>query len=641
MQTLYRATAACVAGVLIAAAATAEPIENIVTTASRSAVAASRVGSTFSVVDRALIERRQAVMIADILQDLPGVAVSRLGGPGSQTQLRLRGAEANHVLVLIDGVAVNDPTAADEFSFEQLTSWDIDRIEVIRGPQSALWGSDAVAGVINFITRRAGAEPFGAAGFAEAGSADSRRAGVRAGGRQGRFSGMASLSWFATDGENIARSGAERDGYENLSAGVTAGFAASDALRFDISARHTDASADFDETFSTGLPADADLVSDTRHLYLRGSTELLLHDGRWRQQLSTAWADSERENRDTGKLTDRSAGERLELSYQSSWELGREPGHYRLTAAIDYDRETFSQAFPGNPFLAAADQRQERDTTGLVAEFQARPAPGLDLSASLRRDDHSDFKDKTSVRVTAAWQRTASDTRLHASFGTGMKKPTFTELFGFFPASFVGNPDLKPEESRGFDIGIEQGLFDSRLRADLSWFYAELEDEIQTVFLPGFLASVINSDGRSRRQGVELELRARPVAGLQLRGSYTYTDASEPAASGGRQREIRRPRHMAALNLDYAFAADRAGVNLNLSYTGAQLDLDFSRFPSPLVRLDEYLLVNLAASYAVSEQLTVYARADNLFDTGYENAFGYRSPGAAFHAGLRVAFGRH
>lgn len=628
------------AALFAGAAAADDRIENIVSTASRTELPAARVGSAFSVVDRALIERRQAVLASDLLQDLPGVAVSRLGGPGSQTQLRLRGAEANHVLVLIDGMPVNDPAAADEFSFEQFTSWDLERIELIRGPQSALWGSDAMAGAINFITRRDGAAPLSAAGFAEGGSFDSRRAGLRAGGGRGRFSGTASLSWFETDGENIARQGDERDGYENLTLGLHTAFEVSEQLALELTARHTDASADFDDTFATGLPTDADLVTDTRYWYLQGAAELALQDGRWRQRLTAHWLDSERKNRDAGRLTDRSDGERSGLRYQSSWALGKAPDRYQLTAAIDYEKEEFAQAFPGNPFLSAADQRQSRNSTGLVAELQAQPLPGLDLNGSLRHDLNSDFKDKTTLRLTAAWRPDAGATRLHASYGTGMKKPTFTELFGFFPASFVGNPDLKPEESSGFDIGIDQRFFDDRLRADLTWFYAELENEIQTVFLPGFRSSVVNGDGRSRRQGIELELQARLTPALRATASYTYTEASEPDASGRRQREIRRPRHMAAVNLDYGFAGDRGDLNLNLSYTGDQLDRDFSRFPSPLVTLDDYLLVNLAASYALGERWSVYARAENLLDEDYENVFGYRNPGRAFYAGIRAGFGQ-
>lgn len=626
--------AAIIAASLNVAAIADDHIENIVSTANRTPMAQSRIGSAVSVVNRSQIDARQSAQVSDLIQDLPGIAVSRASGPGSQTQVRVRGAEANQLLVLIDGVAANNPSGADEFNFASLTAWDVEKIEVVRGPQSALWGSDALAGVINITTRNGGEEPLRGGLFLEGGSFDTINGGGSVGLNTGRLSTDLNVSWYDSAGVNIAREGDEKDGYDNLTVGLNSSFQATDTLRLGFAARQTEASNDYDDTSTTGLPVDADLTTDNRLTFLRADASLALLDQRLNQDLQFSYADTRTTNKDQGSTASTDEGERFGVYWQASWDFTPLPNEYRATVAVDYDKEEFETSAP--VFGGLSDQQQDRDSIGYVTELLAQPLESLNLSASLRHDDNSDFKDKTTYRLTGTWRIDASDSRLHASYGTGMKKPTFTELFGFFPGSFIGNPDLKPEESRGGDIGFEQGWLDGRLTTDLTWFYAELTDEIRTVFLPGFQSTAINSDGHSRRQGVEATLRGRLRPGLEATASYTYTDSEEPDDAGGKQTETRRPRHMAALNLDYRMLNDRVGLNLNLSYTGEQTDQDFSVFPSPYVTLDDYTLVNIAASYAASDTLTIYARAENLFDEDYENLFGFRTPGAGYYAGIRM-----
>ncbi|MGI9329742.1 MAG: TonB-dependent receptor plug domain-containing protein [Gammaproteobacteria bacterium] len=623
-----------------------DTMDNMVVRGSRTPQPVTKLSSSVSVIQREQIEERKAVFVTDYLQDLPGVAVSRAGAFGTQTQVRVRGAEANHALVVIDGVEVNDPAGGDEFSFEQLTSWEVENIEVIRGPQSALWGSDAMAGVINITTRRAQDE-FSAGAFGETGSFDTRFFGGHLGTNFGRGSVDFSASSYDTDGENISRSGNEEDGFENLAATLQANIEATDQLELSMFSRFSDGTSEFDSTANTGLPEDAPLESDIKLFILRTTAELGLLEDRWTQLAQFTYVKSDRDNKDPRAATDPFLDEpvdyeaaRYGFQFQTSYDFNATAETNRLTLAVDHQRDEYEQKgdlFFGSP----VGQNQEMDNTGIVAEYLLEPLDNLNLSGSLRYDDNSDFKDETTWRLGGTLRFDATGTRLRATAGKGQKSPTFTERFGFFPGSFIGNPDLRPEESLGFDVGLVQDMFGGRAQATVSYFRDRVEDEIASVFDPVAGASTsINLDGNSRRQGVETSLQASLPADIDARASYTYTNAKQPDANnGGNRREIRRPRQMAALNLNYDFLNDRADVNLNVSYTGKQKDDVFrasNGFAEERLTLDDYTLVDITASFEVTEEFSVYARAENLFDEDYENIFGYKTPGQGYYAGLRM-----
>ena len=609
-------------------------LETLVVTAHRMPLPESELGSSVTLLERQLIDDRQIILASDLLQDVPSVAVSRVGGPGAQTQLRVRGAEANHVLVLIDGVKANDPAGSDEFDFAALTAFDIADIEVIRGPQSALWGSDATAGVINITTRQAD-EPLEASAFLEGGSLDTVFTGGRIAGGSDRGGVALNLSYYDTRGESSALDGEEDDGYENLTVGLNGKWAPSDQSRLSFSARHTESEAEYDGLgFTTGLPADADLVSLNDLTLLKGEGGMVMLDDRWDHNLRVTWLDSDRAQYRDGDWESSTAAEKIGAYYQST--LSFEAGRQNVILAVDYEEERFEQrgfAFGNDP-----NQNQKRDNLGWVLEYLAVPVEGLNLSGSLRYDDNSDFENVTTYRFTGSYV-VRPGTRVRASYGTGQKAPTFTELYGFYPESFVGNPALKPEYSRGFDVGILQVFGSERWQADLGYFNERLEDEITSVFdFDSLLSSADNLSGESKRQGIEAEVRGRIVENLDLALSYTYTDTKQP--DGGR--EVRRPRHMAAANVNYGWLSGRASMNLNLSYTGSQTDQVFLPpiYAPETVELADYLLVNLTGRYRATRRLELYVRAENLFDEAYVNVVGYRSPGRSIHAGVRMTTGR-
>ena len=622
----------------LAAQQSDETLEKILVTASRTPVPASRVGSSYSIIDRADLQSRQIVYVTDALRDVPGLAVSRAGTFGSQTQVRIRGGEANQVMVLIDGVEANDPALGDEFQFDQLVSTAIERIEIVRGPQSALWGSDALSGIINLITVR-GTEPFSANGYLEAGSFGTTNVGAHVSSSGAIYDINVGASHLETDGTNISRDGDEVDGNRNTTLNLNAGAQISERTRFEFFARHTDTARDFDgvDFFSTGLPTDADRRTAATQDYLRASASTAFLDDRWTHRFSFTGLETDNENFGDGAPLGSTAAEKLGFYYQTSLAFTESESH-RLTFAIDRENEKFSQRGTASPF-GDPNQDQEVDTTGYVLEYQGLDLGPLTFSAALRHDLNSDFDDVSTYRVTGSYLIGPSSTRLHASLGTGQKSPTFVDRFGFFSDEFVGNPDLKPERSKGWEIGLEQSLQRANLTIAATYFDERLEDEIDGfVFDPGtFLFTAANRPGDSKRQGVELWLTASPHDSLDLTASYTYTEATELASLGNEVDELRRPRNMLAVNLNFTIRP-RAEINLNVSYNGSQDDIMFPPFPLPpeRVRLSSYTLVDLAASYRLTPTVQLVGRIENLLDENYEDVVGFNTPGVGAYIGVRV-----
>ncbi len=621
------------------AAAQDADLENVLVTASRTPVSAARAGSSYTVIDREELERRQVVYVADALRDVPGFAMSRVGTLGSQTQFRVRGAEANQVMVFIDGVEANDPASGDEFLFEQLMATEIERIEIIRGPQSALWGSDALAGVINLITRR-GTEPFSASGYFEAGSFSTAMTGGQLSATGETFDLNLGVSHLDTEGANISRVGDEDDGSRNSTFSLNAGARVSERTRVEFFARRTESLTEFDGTdfVSTGLPTDAERETDASQQYLRISAKTSSANERWRHQLSLTRLETDNQNSDAGAFLGSTAAQKLGFYLQTSVALDDADSH-RLTLAVDRETQDFAQRGPASLF-GDPNQDQSLDTTGYVLEYQGVELGAFSVSAALRHDDNSDFDDISTYRLTGSYRVESSGTRLHASIGSGQKSPTFVDRFGFFSDEFIGNPELKPEKSEGWEIGFEQPLSALNASVAATYFDEQLEDEIDGfVFDPAStFFTAANRPGKSERSGVELRLTADLSDAIDLSANYTYLDSTERQALGQEVDETRRPKNMFSLSLNYA-PGTRTNINFNLSYNGSQDDVAFPPFPQPpeRVRLDGYTLVGLAASYQLTPAVQIIGRIENLLDENYEDVVGFSTPGVGAYFGVRVA----
>ncbi len=606
------------------------PDDQIIVTGSRTPVAAGDIGSAVTILTRDDIERRQVRYVSDLLRTVPGFAVSHAGVVGSQTQVRVRGSEANHVLVLIDGVRANDPASGDEFRWEYLGTSNIERIEIVRGPQSALWGSDAIGGVVHIITRSNNAPGIG--GYLESGSQNTFNGALNGSLGGDKWSAGLGIEQLTTDGSNISRTGSEDDDAEMTTASLNVRFTPADSVSLRFDARSVDAYSQYDavDFFTTGLPADSDVATDTtQHTANLGAT-LGSDDSRVRHHLSARYFDSDNRNLVDGSEDSSTGSRRVTFGYQADIAVGEN----MLALALEHEDTQFEQRGAVN--FGDPNQDQEMDVTSVIADFQGRSADSVTWLLSARYDNNSDFDDIVTGRTSAAWEVTGNTT-LRANIGTGQKAPTFIERFGYIPGQFVGNPDLKPERSVSYDIGLDQRLTDSA-SIQVAVFKQTVEDEIDGfVFDPSTsLFTAENLDTTSRRNGLEFGARWTASESLDLSMNYTYTDSTENGSS-----ELRRPRHSGNVTVDYNFLDARARLTLAADYGGTRQDVYFPPWPEPseIVTLDNYWLLDLTAQYQATDAIKLFARASNLLDAEYEQVYGYNTPGRAVYAGAEVGFG--
>ena len=612
-------------------------LNNLIVTAGIAPIQSDQYGGSVTVITAADLAKTQASYLSDILRQVPGFAINQSGGPGSQTQLRVRGAEANHVLVLLDGVRVNDPTAGDEFLFNYALLDHIERIEIIRGPQSAIWGTDAMSAVINIISKQTGQNNWGF--DVELGSFNSKRIALDGGLAEDNWRLNAGVNYLDTAGTNISRQGSEADGFENTTSHLGFAVDATDAMSFQFRANHSDAMNEFDGTdFAvTGLPVDADLWTKRQQTTLQLKANFNPND-RWHSELSYQWSDVDAQNFTFGfGETSSTAAETGEVKLNSTLRFGAKNQH-RLSALVDHRDVDFVQRGEASPF-GDPNQRQAYSVTGLALEYQHQLNEQFNWNLSARQDDFNRFEDVSNYKLAASYQLN-DDWRLRGTLGTGSKAPSFIERFGFFPANFIGNPNLAPEESDAFEVAVEKN--GSSYRFELVYFDQDLENEINGfVFdVTSGLFTAANQAGQSQRQGLEFNWSSQLNDQLGFNLNYTYTDATEENANGAEVTEVRRPENMASVGMDYRFADDRATLYAQVNYQGNQLDVFFdpATFVSSNLKLDAYTTVDLTFSWQLNPSIQLYTKAQNLFDESYEEVLGYARPGAAFYAGFKARF---
>jgi vitamin B12 transporter len=601
----------------------------IVVTASRAPVAAVDSAASVTTYDEEALDDLSLPALPDLLRLAPGVSVATTGPRGTQTQVRIRGAEANHTLVFVDGIRFNDPAAGNEARFELLTADSLSRLEIVRGPQSALWGSEALGGVIAAET----ADPFRGGGFeglAEYGSLDSARLSGRYAVRAGDVGVMASAGWLRSDGiDSFGAAGGDRDGFDNLAASLKVEARPSEAIRLGVTGHWIESTSQYDGFDPlTFLRAETGDETMNRIAAVRGWAEGRW--GGWTIDAGASYLDSANRNRLDGAPLNSTFGDRLTLDAQ----LSRRFGGHRITAAVEHESENFQAR--DTVYFGGTDQDRSRRLTAVAGEWRAEWSPAVVTDLALRHDSFSAFKDATTYRASLL-VRPLHGVSLHAAYGEGIAQPTFYDLYGFFPGSFVGNPALTPERSRGWEAGA--GWRNERFSLDATWFSARLRDEIVEAPGPGpFLSSTANATGKSRRQGIELSAAWHNGPGLNVSLDYTWLDADQQNVAGGpRTREVRRPRD--SFNVAAYGTLGRLRWGASLAYVSKRLDQDFNQFPAAMVTLGDYVLASANLAYRILPRLELYARAENAFDAGYQDVVGYNTPGRTIYAGLRVAFG--
>ena len=600
-------------------------------------VSLDRVGSAVSVVTAQDLERQQAQNATDALRSLPGVSVSQQGTTGNLTVVRIRGAESRHTLVVIDGVEVNSGTDGF-FDFSNLSAADIERIEVLRGPQSGLYGNSAIGGVVS-ITTKSGKGPLALSLKTQAGTQRTGSATAQLSGGNDAAWGSVIVHGFNTDGFNISTAGDERDSSRIRSFAARGGVAMSETFKIEGALREHNTRADFDQGFGGVLkgfdvPQDAAFVGDAR---LRvGSLQATLDtfNKTWTHNVYVQGTETEREDLGSSLLLTNSTNSKF--GYKSTLLLqpsAAAPFRHFVTAMVERRTETFQQ-----PTFSATEFTRDRDTVagGIRGEY----FKSLFLTGTVRHDQNTDTQDFTTWHISASYLVPGGVFRLHGSAGTGVKYPSFGDLYGFF-IDFAPNPNLVPEKSIGYDFGLETKLFGGRAVVDVTYFHADLTSEIDLacVNVPVFLCTPFNRSGPSTRSGIEIAARYAVTPALTIGGAYTYLRATE---DDGRE-EVRRPPHSGRMDVNYAFMAGRGNVNLAAIYNGTMRDEAFFAFPaigSARVSLDDYWLLRVAASYKLQPGVELFGRVENLLDQHYQEVFGYNAtPGIAAFAGIKLTFG--
>jgi vitamin B12 transporter len=600
----------------------------VVVTATRVATPLDRLGSSLTLITAQDIERRQWRTLPDALADAPGLNVVQTGGPGGQTSVFIRGANANHTKVIIDGMDVNDPSVG-AFDFGQMLTGDIDRIEILRGPVSSLYGSDALGGVINIVTR-SGRRPGEIDASLEGGSFDTFNQTLGVDGAASRVTYAFNLAHLRTADTPVTPVGLlapgetlNDDRYDNISLSSKLGLDLTDTFGLDLVSRYTNSwLSTTGENFDVypAVPDAAPTVQHEQQIFLRGQARLSLFDGALKNVLGLAYTDYQTRIQapDDGYGLPPATidfGDRLKLDWQGDVRLGADRTLV-LGAEDAIDRIT------GSPINAHDD-----DAAG-YAELAGRVAGDLFAAASVRYDADDRFGGKATWRIAPTYTIAATGTQLKASYGTGFKAPTLSQLFVSYPEfDFFANPDLKPEQSRGFDVGFEQPLAGDRARLGATYFHNSIADLIDTNALG---TTYINID-RATTYGVESFVALTVSRRLELRSDYTYTIATD-AATG--LELLRRPRQKVSVTATWQ-ASRRLSLSASGLYVGSWVDgnRDFS---IPRLRASPYFVANVAASYDIGRGVTLFGRVDNLLDRHYQDPVGFQRPGVGAFFGARV-----
>ncbi|MBL9067868.1 MAG: TonB-dependent receptor [Sphingopyxis sp.] len=625
-----------------AAHAVAADGDSIVVTATRAPLTLDEIPAAIAVLDKDAIDRAQDIGVTELLLRTPGVSISRNGGYGTATSLRIRGAESEHTVAVIDGVKLNDPSSTGGgFNFTNLLVGDISRIEVLRGPQSILWGSQAIGGVVNIVTASPEKRLEGSFDL-EAGSRDTVSARAAIGGRTGPLAWRIGGQRFTTDGissHGKAFGGVERDGYRNHSVSGRAELTLADNVSAEVRGYYSSGRVEFD-----GFNVDSNEYGLNKEFVGYAGLNFDLVGGRFRNRIAYGHTDTNRDNFNPDRARPRSFeadGKNKRWEYQGSFALSD-----RISAIFgaENERSDFRSRSPSASLAVPlpAFARGKAELTSAYGQLSVEPVDGLILNGGVRYDDHDRYGGQTLFAAGGVW-RLPTGTLLRASYGEGFKAPSLFQLF-----SEYGNVALDPEAADGWEAGIEQSLFDSKLVVSANWFDRTTTNQIiynscsgtstnPLCFVPGDPTTrrfgYYSNVARSKARGVEAAA-ALTLGGLVLGGNYSWIaseDRSPGTANFGKWLP-RRPRQTANASVSYGFGF---GLELGaaLRWSGKSYDN-----ASNATRLDDYTLVDLRAEFALSDAVKLFARAENIFDEQYMTAFRYGSIGRSIYAGIRGRF---
>ena len=603
-----------------------ELLPRIIVSATRVPTPEDEVASSVTLITAADIAAQQARTLPDILQAVPGLNVVQTGGPGGATSVFMRGTNSNHVKVLVDGIDVSDPsTPTDTFDLQHLLLADIDRIEVLRGPQSGLYGSDAIGGAIYIVTKTGTGPPTATASL-EGGSFDTFNQTAAVSGSSGGSNYAFNVDHFrSTDTPvtplDLLPPGEQRnnDSYDNKSFSTKLGTKLNDALDVAVVARYVDSTLLFTNDNFDVFPSVPDATrseENVQQLFTRASAHLGLLQGLFDQTIGVGYSHDHTSDYGPEVTPSYNRGDRLKIDWQGNITLAT---HELLVVGAEHQRDAIEQS----PISA------QMTTNAGFAQLQSSFGSRFFDTVSVRYDDNDRFGSKTTFRIAPELVVTETGTTLKGSVGSGFKAPTLNQLFVSFPAfDFSANPNLKPESSVGYDLGFEQALLEKDLRFGITYFHNHLHDLIND---NSTFTTEVNID-RATTYGFENFIAYTPIARLVLRADYTYTLATDDILH---EELLRRPKVKSSFAGTWQ-ASDALSLTASLVYVGPWLDDNRAFTNLEPLTAGGYATTNIAASYALSRNLTLFARINNLFDRRYEDPLGFDRPGFGVFAGIKA-----
>lgn len=617
-------------------------LSDVVITATKTSTSLLEVASSVTVISEADIENSHSNFIIDVLAEQPGLSVAQQGGAGKLARVFIRGANPHHTLILVDGVEVNDPgSVSNAFDFASLLTSSVERIEILRGPQSTLYGSDALAGVISIFTKKGTGKPkflFSA----EGGSYNTYKGTAALNGQLSMVDYSFNYSQFRTDGFSAASEkygNTEKDMYQANFLNGRIGVSPLENINFNVIFSYS--------KNKTGLDQSSILNSDKKDIYgddenfisnfeqslikLNGSISLF--EGLWTQSLNASTIKM------ISKTTDETddahpnlssvnyfIGNRFKLDWQNNFKLN---SNHTIVIGLESETEksysdylSVSEWGPYSSIIPAS----KATTTGLYLEHQSNLFNSFFSSLGVRVDKHDKFGSEVTYRIAPAYFLRLTDTKFKATYGTGFKSPSLYYLY----EPMYGNSDLKPELSKGWDAGIDQFLFNYFLNIGLTYYHNEFSNLI------GYDANFksINID-KAETKGVEFSLSTSSFYNFIIKANYTYTETKDKSTGkddSGKEL-LRRPKNKLAVNLNYNLNA--FNCNLEVINVGKRVDKDFSVYPVTRVNLKAYTIVNLSSSYQIFTNLNLYGKIDNIFNEDYEEVLFYGTPGQSMYGGIK------
>lgn len=600
-----------------------------------------KTASSVTVLTEKDFTEHNATYVSDVLKTVPSVAISSSGGRGTLTNFYLRGADANHTAVIIDGVKVN-PVTGYGFDFGGLSLSNIERIEVLRGEQSALWGSDAMGGVI-YITTKSGLykdKPFNVdfnLGTGSHGTYDGSAtiSGYQNGfyyalnGNSHRTRGISALSsdtfrYTAQNGTAITTGGAkERDEFHRDNASLRFGYD-DNQKSVEVLASHFSQTAHYDGSLAGETSFDD--YTRTRETLFKLSGYLGNEQELFKQKVSVSHIKTDSDT--TSAWASAYDAKKLNANYQLDINFDREgPLNQAVSILGEYQQSKYDST--------SYNDEKSLIEKSVATEYRLFTEAEHSLSVSGRYTGSSEYQDAFTGRLSGTY-RLSPNFRAHAGLGTAIQNPTMTEYYGWSGA-FVGNPNLKPEKSQGGDVGVLIESTDKRHSLDLTYFARNVSDLISSEVLDAttYGTRAINIDGTSKIRGAEITYQGKFTDAMTAYANYTFTQAKD----SNNDELVRRPKHTANVGLAYQIT-EKWGSNVNVSYVGNRIDsyFDEATYVSSRVKMPSYTLVNLGVNYQLSQNLTVYANLNNLFDKKYENIISYGQDGRNVYVGLKGSF---